>query len=111
MMPRWITLLFLAGAVFAQLPAKASVLENCRTLRHHGKLKEAQACFTDLTRSSDSYLRAEGYWGLDRYEDSNDQFRLAFKDHPNSAEVRTQWGLLFLERFNREKRRTCLTRR
>src|SRR5208283_4794113 len=65
------------------------------------KLKEAQVCFTELTRSSDSFLRAEGYRGLDRYVDANDQFRLAFKDHPNSAEVRTEWGLLFLERFNR----------
>jgi cellulose synthase operon protein C len=100
MMPRWIPLL-LAGALFAQSPAKTSALEGCRTLRHHGKLKEAQVCFTDLTHSSDSYLRAEGYWGLDRYEDANGQFRLAFKDHPNSAEVRTEWALLFLERFNR----------
>ncbi len=93
--------LFLGGALLGQAPAKTAALENCRTLRHHGKLNEAQACFTELTRSSDSFLRAEGEWGLDRYEDANDQFRLAFKDHPNSAEVRTEWGLLFLERFNR----------
>jgi len=101
MTPRWVILSLLAGALFAQSPAETSARENCRTFRHHGKLKEAQVCFTELTRSSDSFLRAEGYWGLDRYEDANDQFRLAFKDHPNSAETRTEWGLLFLERFNR----------
>ncbi|MGA7413633.1 MAG: hypothetical protein WBW33_24370, partial [Bryobacteraceae bacterium] len=101
MMARWIAPLLLSGALFAQSAAKTSALEACRTFRHHGKVKEAQACFTDLTHSSDSYLRAEGYWGLDRYEDANDQFRVAFKEHPDSAEVRTEWGLLFLQRFNR----------
>ena len=101
MKPRWVIPLLIAAPLLAQSPAKTPVLENCRTLRHHGKLKEAQVCFTDLTRSPDSFLRAEGYWGMDRYEDANDQFRLAFKDHPNSAEVRIEWGLLFLERFNR----------
>jgi cellulose synthase operon protein C len=109
MMPRWILPVILSGsfagsltgALAAQSFVKPGVLDNCRALRHHGKVKEAQVCFAGLASSTDSFLRAEGNWGLDRYDEANNQFRLAFKEHPNSAEVRTEWGLLFLERFNR----------
>jgi cellulose synthase operon protein C len=96
-----LALLLIGGSLAAQAPTKSTALASCRILRHHGKLKEAESCFAGLSRSSDSFLRAEGFWGMDRYDDANEQFRLAYKENPMSAEVRTEWGFLFLERFNR----------
>ena len=54
--------------------------ENCKALRHHGQMNEAKACFTALLRSAIAFARAEGLWGLDRFEEANDEFRLAEKD-------------------------------
>ncbi len=79
-------------------PVPASVRE-CQTLRHHGKLAEAQACYTRLTKSSDVYLRAEGFFGLDQYQEANDQFREAVKEQPKNALYRVRWGDLFLAHF------------
>ena len=56
----------------AQTPA---ALEECRGLKHHGKLAEAQTCYAKLAESSNPYLRAEGLWGIERYDDANNQFR------------------------------------
>ena len=64
-------LLFSALVVTVQ----AQTLDECRTLRHHGKLAEAQACFTRLAASSNPFLRAEGLWGIERYKEANDAFR------------------------------------
>lgn len=86
----------LCGALIIPLPAQK--LEDCRALRHHGKLAEAHACFSRLARSSDPYLRAEGLWGIDQYKDANDAFRDALKASPKSVEVRVRWGRFFLER-------------
>jgi tetratricopeptide (TPR) repeat protein len=71
--------------------------EKCSTLKRHGKLNEASACFQSLTRSSDSLARAEGYLGLRQYQQANDEFRQADKEHPNSAIIKTAWGNLFLQ--------------
>ncbi len=76
----------------------ASVTE-CRTLRHHGKTSEAQACFAALVRDADPFIRAEGYWGLDRYFEANDQFRSALKAQPKSAAIRVEWGRLYLDHY------------
>ena len=72
--------------------------ENCKALRRHGQMNEAKACFTNLLRG-DSFARAEGLWGTDRFEAANDEFRLAEKNAPRSAEVKTEWGELFLEHY------------
>ncbi len=77
-----------------------TALEQCRTLRHHGKLPEARSCFETLTRSADAFTRAEGYWGVADYAAANEQFRTAYRDQPNSPAVRVEWGKLLLERFN-----------
>jgi cellulose synthase operon protein C len=82
------------------LPLGAQTLDECRGLRHHGKLAEAQTCFTRLSASSNPYLRAEGLWGIERYEDANNQFRDLIKQYPKNADYRVRWGHLFLERFN-----------
>ena len=81
------------------LPLTAETRQDCQTLRHHGKLAEARRCFTYLLASRDPYPRAEALWGLERYMDANDQFRLAVKENPKSAEYRVRWGRMFLERF------------
>ncbi len=75
-------------------------LDDCRMLRHHGKLSEARACFTGLSRSADNFVAAEAYWGADDYTAANERFRMAYQDQPKSAPVRVEWGKLLLERFN-----------
>jgi cellulose synthase operon protein C len=76
-------------------------LEACRDLRQHGKRAEAQACFTTLSRNADPFLAAEGEWGLENYDEANRLFRAASQQHPGSPLISTEWGMLFLERFNR----------
>ncbi len=72
--------------------------ENCKALRRHGQMNQAKACFTALLRG-DAFARAEGLWGTDRLEAANDEFRLAEKNAPGSPEVKTEWGLLFLDHY------------
>ncbi len=78
----------------------AAQIGDCRALRHHGRLSEARACFTRLSGSDAALTRALAYWGLEQYEEANQQFRVAYKQEPNSSALRVEWGQLFLERFN-----------
>ena len=71
-------------ALSITLPLGAQTLDECRGLRHHGKLAEAQACYGRLSTSSNPYLRAEGLWGIERYEDANNQFRDLIKQYMDS---------------------------
>jgi Flp pilus assembly protein TadD len=81
------------------LPLAAQTLDQCRTLRHHGQLPQAEACFGRLAGSANSYLRAEGLWGSEQYKEANDQFKIVIKENPKNADYRVRWGRLFLERF------------
>ncbi len=92
---------FICGLI--TLPLAAQKLDDCRTLRHHGKLPEARACFARLAGATDPYLRAEGLWGLEQYREANEQFKEALKQHPKSVDIRDPWGRLFLERFNKDE--------
>src|SRR3954447_20942643 len=83
------------GCAYAAQPWK-----DCRSLERHGKRSEAKACFGHLLRAPDAMSRAEGFRGLGQYEEAKGEFARAYKDQPQSAEVRTEWGLLFLDRFN-----------
>jgi tetratricopeptide (TPR) repeat protein len=74
--------------------------DDCNALRKHGKLPEAQKCYESLAVSRDPYLRAEGYWGLEMYQEANNQFRLAVAQFPDKPMYRVRWGRLFHERFN-----------
>ncbi len=96
---RWLAA-FLVTLPLAAQTLVAQTLEDCRALRHHGKLSDAQACYTKLSANSNTYLRAEGLWGIERFKDANEVFREVIKENPKNAEYRVQWGLLFLERFN-----------
>lgn len=73
--------------------------DDCRELRHHGKLAEAKACFSKLTSQRDALTLAEGLWGLGQYQEANVAFRAAEKSRANPAVVKTEWGNLFLERY------------
>ncbi|HMD50811.1 MAG TPA: tetratricopeptide repeat protein [Bryobacteraceae bacterium] len=85
-----------AAALAAQTPA---ALEQCQTLRRHGQLPQAQACFGKLASSNDAYLRAEGLWGTEQYKEANDVFKTVIKSNPKNANYRVRWGMLFFERF------------
>src|SRR5450755_2080136 len=81
----------------AILFAAAIAITQCSALQHYGKLSDAAACFTALTRSVDALDRAEGYLGLQQYQQANEEFREADRVHPNSAPVKTAWGRMFTE--------------
>jgi len=74
--------------------------DSCRELRKHGKRTEAAVCFTALTKSVDPATRAEGFWGLEQWDQANEAFRLALTAPNAPAMVRVRWGLLLHERFN-----------
>ena len=86
--------------LIGQLAASATVPSDCWTERKHGHDAQAQACFTALTRSSDVYFRAEGFWGLEQWSRANEQFRLATQPADSKALYKVRWGLLLHERFN-----------
>jgi Tfp pilus assembly protein PilF len=69
-------------------------------MRKHGQERESQACFEQLTRSSDEATRAEGFWGLEEWDRANEQFRLAAQSATNRPAVKVRWGMLLHERFN-----------
>jgi len=77
--------------------------ESCRELRKHGQRAEASACYEVLSRSGDAYLRAEGFWGLEQYEQANEAFRIAIARPGSKAIYRVRWGLLLHERFNNKE--------
>jgi tetratricopeptide (TPR) repeat protein len=91
-----IPILLLACAVSA--PAVAP--PDCWTQRKHGHNTEARACFEALARSGDAYFRAEGFWGLEQWEQANEQFRLATQSANSKALYKVRWGMLLHERFN-----------
>ncbi|MFZ0593077.1 MAG: tetratricopeptide repeat protein [Bryobacteraceae bacterium] len=97
------------AAALAVLPLRSATYESCRALVHHGQVQQGRACFTSLLNRPDSFSRAEGYWGLERYEDANAQFRIAYRQQPQSALVRVEWGRLFLERFNAQEAMNLFT--
>ena len=79
---------------------RAATPDSCRTLRKHGQQAEAQACFATLVRSNSAYERAEGYWGLQQYDQANEQFRIATAAPDSAPLYRVRWGMLLHERFN-----------
>jgi len=78
----------------------AATVDECQILTRHGRNTEAHACYQALTRARDAYLRAEGFWGLKRYEEANNEFRLAVSQSDGNALYRVRWGRLLHERFN-----------
>jgi cellulose synthase operon protein C len=77
--------------------------ESCHALHNHGKSAEASACYETLSRSGDAYLRAEGFWGLEQYDQANEAFRVAVAQPGSKAIYRVRWGFLLHERFNNKE--------
>lgn len=89
-----------AGLLIAAACAHAASPPDCWTQRKHGHRAEAQSCFETLARSNDAYLRAEGMWGLERWEDANQAFRTATQGESAKPLYKVRWGMLLHERFN-----------
>jgi cellulose synthase operon protein C len=79
---------------------RAATPDSCQLLRKHGQKPQAQACFESLVRSNSAYYRAEGYWGLEQYDQANEQFRIAIAPPDSDPLYRVRWGMLLHERFN-----------
>ena len=97
--------IFLHTAVCAACLAGASIAQgatpdDCHALRKHGHRAEAQKCYESLSAARDPFLRAEGYWGVEMYQEANNQFRVAVDQSPANAMIRVRWGRLMHERFN-----------
>ncbi len=82
------------------ISARAAVPVDCWMQQKHGHHAEATACFESLTRSAGAYDRAEGFWGLEDWEQANEQFRLATQPPDSKALYKVRWGILLHERFN-----------
>jgi tetratricopeptide (TPR) repeat protein len=73
---------------------------DCWLLRKHGHRAEAQTCFERMTRSADAYFQAEGFWGLEQWEQANERFRVATQPASSNTMYKVRWGMLLHERFN-----------
>jgi tetratricopeptide (TPR) repeat protein len=74
--------------------------DACQTLRKHGQQAEAKSCYESLTRTNSAYLRAEGYWGLEQYDQANEAFRIATGAADSDPLYKVRWGMLLHQRFN-----------
>ena len=74
--------------------------DACHTLRKHGQQAEAKSCYESLVRTQFSYLHAEGYWGLEQYDQANEEFRIATAQPGSDPLYKVRWGMLLHERFN-----------
>jgi cellulose synthase operon protein C len=86
--------------IFCAASLRAADPAHCWKLRKVGHVSDAQSCFESLTRSGSAYDRAEGYWGLEEWEQANEQFRLATSAVDSPALYKVRWGVLLHERFN-----------
>jgi tetratricopeptide (TPR) repeat protein len=92
---------FVASSALAAASATpAATPDDCHALRKHGHRAEAQSCYQSLTQARDAYTRAEGYWGLAKYDEANNEFRAAVAQSDRNALYRVRWGRLLHERFN-----------
>jgi cellulose synthase operon protein C len=98
--PILLLLLLLAAPESGAMGAAPVTPTDCSALILHGQRERAQACYETLSQSPDPYLRAEGDWGLERYDLANEEFRAAVARDDHSALYRIRWGRLLHERFN-----------
>ncbi|HUD21352.1 MAG TPA: tetratricopeptide repeat protein [Acidobacteriaceae bacterium] len=90
----------LALLMAGSLAAHAAVPADCWALRKHGHATQAVSCFDGLTQSGDAYNRAEGFWGLEEWEQAKQQFEIALKQPKSLAIWSVRYGMLLHERFN-----------
>jgi tetratricopeptide (TPR) repeat protein len=101
-MRRLLAMLTIAGSLAAHAAAHAAAPADCWALRKHGQATKAQACFEGLTRAGDAYSRAEGFWGLEEWDEANEQFRVATQPAGAPPMYKVRWGMLLHQRFNEQ---------
>ena len=74
--------------------------DSCHALRMHGQVAEAKGCYESMVRTNSPYLRAEGYWGLEQYDQANEEFRIATAAPDSDPLYKVRWGMLLHQRFN-----------
>jgi cellulose synthase operon protein C len=84
----------------ASLSLAANSPDACHTLRKHGQQGEAKECYESLVRTNSPYLRAEGYWGLEQYDQANEEFRIVTAQPDGDPLYKVRWGMLLHQRFN-----------
>ena len=90
----------LAMAIVTMSHCMAATPDSCQTLRKHGQKAEAHTCYESLAGSNSAYYRAEGYWGLEQYDQANEQFRIATASADSDPLYKVRWGMLLHQRFN-----------
>jgi tetratricopeptide (TPR) repeat protein len=96
-MPEFSMVIVLSTTASAVVPA------DCWLLRKHGQEKASQSCFQVLTQSNQPTLRAEGLWGLEQWDQANEQFRQATQLALADPETKVRWAMLLHERFNNKE--------
>jgi tetratricopeptide (TPR) repeat protein len=84
----------------ASLCLAANSPDACHTLRKHGQQGEAKECYESLVRTNSPYLRAEGHWGMEQYDQANEEFRIATAQPDSDPLYKVRWGMLLHQRFN-----------
>ena len=75
--------------------AAAATPDECHALRKHGHRAEAQSCFQSLDASRAIPTCApKVFWGLEHYEDANNEFRAAVAQSDKNAHVSGSLGPL-----------------
>ncbi len=93
----------MAGVYGDDRGARPDALDPCDALYDKGDRPQARACYSGLLDSSDLFLRAEAWWGLDNFKQANDVFREAVKEQPDNADLRVRWGYLYEQTYNPEE--------
>lgn len=76
---------------------RASNLRECDDHQYHGRVSEAQACYSQLLAvASNPLTRAEATWQLGDTQRANRLFRDAVRLDARSTQPRVRWGWLFL---------------
>ena len=88
-------------SILSLVSLSAATVPECDKLQQHGKLAEARTCYASLSNSSDAYARAEGFWGVEEFQNAADQFKVAADEQAKNANIRVRWGRLYLERFDK----------
>ncbi len=99
-MTRWAKTILAGLAVLTTPLCAATSLDECQTLRRHGQRDQEKACFENLSRQKDSYLQAEGLWGIGNFQEANQAFRILVAQSPKNANYRVRWGMLLHDQFN-----------
>src|SRR5882757_3843137 len=82
------------------LSLAANSPEACHALRKLGQQTEAKSCYESLVRTNSPYLRAEGHWGLEQYDQANEEFRIVTAQPGSDPLYKVRWGMLLHQRFN-----------